>query len=101
MRCTLLLLILVFPGQLMSQSTNSRPRAREAGVVVGVLPTGPLNAITDVSGVRVGHSTVHEGDSIHTGVTAIFAHDQNPFRERAPAAIVVGNGFGKLLGISQ
>jgi D-aminopeptidase len=98
---TVLLLLVLLPGSLMSQSTNSRPRAREAGVVVGVLPTGPLNAITDVSGVRVGHSTVHEGDSIHTGVTAIFAHDQNPFRERAPAAIVVGNGFGKLLGISQ
>ena len=100
MRTALLLLVLL-PGSLMSQSTNARPRAREAGVIVGVLPTGPLNAITDVSGVRVGHATVHEGDSIHTGVTAIFAHDQNPFRERVPAAIVVGNGFGKLLGISQ
>lgn len=78
-----------------------RPRAREAGVVVGVLPTGPLNAITDVPGVRVGQVTVVEGDAVRTGVTAILPHPGNLFRERVPAAIVVGNGFGKLLGLSQ
>ncbi len=80
---------------------NERPRAREAGVIVGTLPPGPLNAITDVAGVRVGHTTVKEGTSIHTGVTAILPHDRNLFKERVPAAIHVGNGFGKLLGVTQ
>jgi D-aminopeptidase len=78
-----------------------RPRARDIGVVVGALPTGPLNAITDVAGVRVGHTTVARGDSINTGITAILAHGGNPFREKVPAAIVVGNGFGKLAGSTQ
>lgn len=67
----------------------------------GILPTGALNAITDVAGVRVGHATVIEGDSVRTGVTAILPHPGDLFRERVPAAIVVGNGFGKLLGITQ
>jgi D-aminopeptidase len=80
---------------------QERPRAREAGVVVGILPPGPLNAITDVEGVRVGQTTVVEGDSVRTGVTAILPHGGNPFRERVPAAIHVGNGFGKLLGVTQ
>ena len=80
---------------------QERPRAREAGVVVGILAPGPLNAITDVAGVRVGQLTRHEGDSIHTGVTAILPHPGNLFRERVPAAIRVGNGFGKLLGVTQ
>jgi D-aminopeptidase len=80
---------------------QARPRAREAGVVVGILAPGPLNAITDVAGVRVGQVTRHEGDSIHTGITAILPHAGNPFRERVPAAIHVGNGFGKLLGVTQ
>lgn len=80
---------------------QARPRAREAGMVVGILPPGPLNAITDVAGVRVGQVTRHEGDSIHTGVTAILPHEGNLFRERVPAAIRVGNGFGKLLGVTQ
>ena len=95
------LLVLAIPGSLMSQTQNARPRAREAGVIVGVLPTGPNNAITDVAGVRVGQTTVSEGDAIRTGVTAILPHDKNVFRERVPAAIVVGNGFGKLLGVTQ
>jgi D-aminopeptidase len=80
---------------------QARPRAREAGVAVGILAPGPLNAITDVAGVRVGQVTRHEGDSIHTGVTAILPHEGNLFRERVPAAIRVGNGFGKLLGVTQ
>lgn len=83
------------------QPGAARPRAREAGVVVGILPTGPLNAITDVPGVRVGQVTIVEGDAVRTGVTAILPHPGNIFRERVPAAIVVGNGFGKLLGLSQ
>ena len=89
---------------LMNQTNrdeNRRPRAREAGVVVGVLPTGKLNAITDVAGVRVGHSTLIRGDHVRTGVTAILPHDGNLFQEKVPAAIFVGNGFGKLMGSTQ
>ncbi|TDK23290.1 S58 family peptidase [Luteimonas aestuarii] len=80
---------------------DARPRARDAGVVVGTLPPGPRNAIVDVPGVRVGHATVVEGDAIRTGVTAIVPHGGDLFRDRVPAAIVVGNGFGKLLGVTQ
>ncbi|HEX7117743.1 MAG TPA: P1 family peptidase, partial [Longimicrobiales bacterium] len=97
-----LALLLAWTAPLMSQNApTDRPRAREAGVVVGILPPGPLNAITDVAGVRVGHATVVEGDRVHTGVTAILPHEGNPFLERVPAAIHVGNGFGKLLGVTQ
>src|SRR5215216_722930 len=85
---------------LSSQSQN-RPRAREAGVIVGVFPTGPLNAITDVDGVLVGHTTIIRGDNIRTGVTAILPHGGNLFREKVPGAIFVGNGFGKLAGSTQ
>jgi D-aminopeptidase len=80
---------------------QERPRAREAGVVIGILPPGPLNAITDVEGVRVGQTTVVRGDGVRTGVTAILPHGGNAYRERVPAAIHVGNGFGKLLGVTQ
>jgi D-aminopeptidase len=76
-------------------------RARALGIQPGTLPPGPLNAITDVSGVRVGQATVRLGDSVRTGVTAILPHGGNPFLERVPAAIYVGNGFGKLLGVTQ
>jgi D-aminopeptidase len=76
-------------------------RARALGVAPGVLPTGPLNAITDVAGVRVGQVTIVEGDSVRTGVTAILPHAGNLFLDRVPASIVVGNGFGKLLGSTQ
>jgi D-aminopeptidase len=81
--------------------TQNRPRAREAGVKVGVLPTGALNAITDVPGVLVGHTTLIRGDNIRTGVTAILPHNGNLFREKVPGAIFVGNGFGKLAGSTQ
>ena len=80
---------------------SARPRARELGVAPGVFAPGPLNAITDVTGVRVGHATIVLGDSVRTGVTAILAHDRNPYFERVPAAVHVGNGFGKLLGATQ
>ena len=76
-------------------------RARSLGVVTGVMPVGPLNAITDVPGVLVGQATVIIGDSVRTGVTAILPTSQNLFLERVPAAIYVGNGFGKLLGVTQ
>ncbi|MFL5529672.1 MAG: P1 family peptidase [Gemmatimonadaceae bacterium] len=80
---------------------QTRPRARELGVAPGVFSPGPLNAITDVAGVLVGQVTVTESDSIRTGVTAILPHTGNLFLQRVPAAIVVGNGFGKLLGSTQ
>jgi D-aminopeptidase len=76
-------------------------RARDLGVAPGVFHPGPFNAITDVAGVRVGHETVVEGNSVRTGVTAIVPHDGNPYSDRVPAAIVVGNGYGKLLGVTQ
>lgn len=82
-------------------SAQIRQSPREMGVIVGVLPTGPLNAITDVAGVRVGQVTVVLGDSINTGVTAILPHGGNIFRRKVPAAVVVGNGFGKLVGFTQ
>jgi D-aminopeptidase len=78
-----------------------RPRAREAGVVVGILPTGPLNAITDVSGVKVGHTTVVRNDDVRTGVTVILPHGGNLYREKVAAAVFVGNGYGKLMGSTQ
>lgn len=80
---------------------EARPRARDVGVVVGVLPPGAHNAITDVEGVRVGQVTVVEGDRVRTGVTAVLPHGGNLFRERVPAAVHVGNGFGKILGVTQ
>jgi D-aminopeptidase len=76
-------------------------RAPALGIVVGTLPAGPLDAITDVPGVRVGHATVRLGDSVNTGVTAILPHGGNAFLDRVPAAIHVGNGFGKLVGSTQ
>ncbi len=84
----------------LAQSQN-RPRARELGIVVGVLPPGPLNAITDVDGVLVGHTTLVRGDNVRTGVTAILPHAGNLFREKVPGAVFVGNGFGKLAGSTQ
>jgi D-aminopeptidase len=99
----LLAMIILLAGArpVMSQATTSqRPRAREAGVIVGIFTPGAHNAITDVAGVRVGHTTIAH-DSVNTGITAILPHGGNLFRERVPAAIVVGNGFGKLLGVTQ
>jgi D-aminopeptidase len=78
-----------------------RPRFRDLGAEVGIFRTGKLNAITDVAGVRVGHVTLVVADSIRTGVTAILPHDGNLFQEKVPAAIFVGNGFGKLVGSTQ
>jgi D-aminopeptidase len=78
-----------------------RPRARDIGLVVGVLPAGRWNAITDVSGVRVGHATLLRGEAVRTGVTAIVPHEGNLFQEKVPAAVFVGNGFGKLMGSTQ
>jgi D-aminopeptidase len=82
-------------------ASEDRPRAREFGLVVGVLPPGPLNAITDVAGVKVGQVTVFEGKDVRTGVTAILPHDGNIYQDKVPAGISVGNGFGKLTGVTQ
>lgn len=76
-------------------------RIREWGVEPGILAPGPLNAITDVAGVKVGHYTLIAGDSVRTGVTAILPHEGNIFQQKVPAAIYIGNGFGKLMGYSQ
>ena len=78
-----------------------RKRARELGISPGILPVGPWNAITDVVGVKVGHVTLIEGQDVRTGVTAILPHEGNLFQEKVPAGVVVGNGFGKLIGFTQ
>jgi D-aminopeptidase len=78
-----------------------RRRAREVGVAPGILPVGKWNAVTDVRGVKVGQVTLIEGEDVRTGVTAILPHAGNLFQEKVPAAIVVGNGFGKLIGFTQ
>jgi len=98
---TYLLIAVTFLPFLLFPQTPDRPRLRELGVQVGVFRAGTLNAITDVAGVRVGHVTINEGDIVHTGVTAILPHDGNIFQEKVPAAVFVGNGFGKLVGFTQ
>ena len=82
-------------------SGQQRPRAPEIGIPSGTLARGPLDAITDVSGVRVGHATVIRGNSVRTGVTVILPHGGNLFREKVPGAVFVGNAFGKLAGSTQ
>jgi len=94
-------LFILAPGSLVSQSTETRPRARDIGLKVGVFQPGQNNAITDVAGVRVGHATVITAPNVRTGVTAILPHPGNPYMSRVPAAIHVGNGYGKLLGVTQ
>jgi D-aminopeptidase len=84
-----------------SHTDNERCRFRDLGLSCGVLPTGPLNAITDVAGVLVGHVTLIEGDDIRTGATAILPHPGNLYQEKVSAGVVVGNGYGKLMGSSQ
>jgi D-aminopeptidase len=100
------LLLLLVPGTAMTQTPPSatdsdRPRARDLGIEIGIFQPGAWNAITDVPGVRVGQTTLIEGDAIRTGVTAILPHGGDLFRDRVPAGIHVGNGFGKLVGITQ
>ncbi len=96
-----IMMVLVCVLAMAAAHAGERPRAREAGIVIGAMPTGALNAIVDVPGVRVGHSTVVEGDSVRTGVTAILPHGGNLYAERVPAALYVANGYGKLLGVTQ
>lgn len=92
-----LLLLITIHFNLISQNN----RVRDYGIVIGILKPGANNAITDVSGVKVGHTTLIEGDSVRTGVTAILPHSGNIFQSKVPAAIYLGNGFGKLTGYSQ
>jgi D-aminopeptidase len=80
---------------------QTRPRARDLGIAPGVYPPGALNAITDVEGVRVGHTTVVEGERVRTGVTAIVPHAGNLFQDKVAGAVFVGNAFGKLAGSTQ
>lgn len=84
-----------------NQNNLARPGARELGIVPGILKAGPLNAITDVGGVRIGHFTLVEGDDIRTGATAILPHGGNLYQDRVPAGLVVGNGYGKFMGSTQ
>src|SRR4051812_43320677 len=93
-------LALVAMAIVLGQS-NARPRARDLGIAPGALAPGPLNAITDVAGVRVGHTTIVDGDTVRTGVTAILPHGGNLFQEKVPGAVFVGNAFGKLAGSTQ
>src|SRR5512140_1360766 len=79
----------------------TRQHVRDLGIAPGILPTGKWNAITDVAGVKVGHVTLIEGADVRTGVTAILPHAGNIFQDKVPAGIVVGNGFGKLMGSTQ
>jgi D-aminopeptidase len=98
---TFFVLVLAFVSNQTDAQDDRRPRVREAGIVVGVLSPGSLNAITDVSGVAVGHSTIVRGDNVRTGVTAILPHGGNLFREKVPGAVFIGNAFGKLAGSTQ
>ena len=95
---TILLFAIIEAHVCLSQD---QPRIRDLGVKIGILDTGKLNAITDVPGVMVGHSTLIQDQHIRTGVTAILPHDGNIFQWKVPAAIYIGNGFGKLAGYSQ
>src|SRR5947209_14205331 len=100
-----LVILAVLPSKSMSTnqptSTPRRPRARDLGIEPGVFPPGPLNAITDVRGVKVGHFTLIEGENVRTGVTAILPHSGNIFQDKVAGAVFVGNAFGKLAGSTQ
>jgi D-aminopeptidase len=85
----------------MTASAEARPRARDSGIEIGILPPGPLNAITDVAGVRVGHVTLVEGRGVRTGVTAVLPHGGNLYLDKVPAGFAVANGYGKFMGSTQ
>jgi hypothetical protein len=96
-----LMTFLFIAGFLWSEAPaqeTDRPRVREVGIRPGVLSPGPLNGITDVEGVAVGHTTIVRGDDVRTGVTAILPHEGNIFRQKVPGAVFIGNAFGKLAG---
>jgi D-aminopeptidase len=95
----LIFVIVAAAAQLSAQ--DARPRAREIGLAPGVFQPGPLNAITDVAGVSVGHATLNQGDNVRTGVTVVVPHQGNVFQDKVPGAVFVGNAFGKLAGSTQ
>lgn len=95
------LLLSFLASMLVAPDASARPRAREAGIRIGILEPGPLNAITDVAGVSVGHVTLVEGRTVRTGVTAVLPHGGNLFQEKVPAGFAVANGFGKFMGSTQ
>ena len=99
-RAVLAICLMVF-GAAQGEAPAQRPRAADLGLKVGVLPRGALDAITDVAGVAVGQTTIVRGDTVRTGVTAIVPHPGNLYREKVPGAISVGNGYGKLTGVTQ
>ncbi|CUS77052.1 L-aminopeptidase DmpA. Serine peptidase. MEROPS family S58 [Candidatus Kryptonium thompsonii] len=103
MRILFLLILFqqIFTSNMIPQETEKRFRARELGIVVGILPTGKYNAITDVKGVKVGHKTIIMGDSIRTGVTVIIPHEGDIFKDKVPCAFYAGNAFGKFAGSTQ
>lgn len=94
-------ILLLFTFSIATTLFAQQKRPRALGVTFGVLPTGKLNAITDVAGVKVGHSTISKGDNVRTGVTAIIPYEGNIFQHKVPAGIFIGNGFGKLAGSTQ
>lgn len=93
--------LLLSLGAMSAHAASERPRAREAGIEIGILPPGPGNAITDVPGVLVGHVTLVEGEAVRTGVTAILPHGGNLYRDKVPAGFAVANGYGKFMGSTQ
>jgi len=101
MKALVLASLLFFAVNATFLSSEEKPRLREFGIKTGVISPGPLNAITDVSGVKVGHVTLIKGKNIRTGVTAILPHEGNLFQEKVPAAIYIANGYGKLTGYTQ
>jgi D-aminopeptidase len=101
MKSFFVIALLTASGAAVFGQMETRPRVRDLGVQVGVLSPGPLNAITDVAGVKVGQTTLIRGDNIRTGVTAILPHGGNLYKERVPGAVFLGNAFGKLAGSTQ
>lgn len=99
MRALIIIAGLGLMAQLSAQ--ESRPRARDIGLAPGVFEPGPRNAITDVAGVTVGHTTIIQGDNVRTGVTVVVPHQGNVFQDKVPGAVFVGNAFGKLAGSTQ
>jgi D-aminopeptidase len=101
MRVKAFFVVALFTASFGAAQNDSRPRARDLGIEIGVLPPGPLDAITDIAGVTVGQTTIIRGDNIRTGVTAILPHGGNLYKERVPAAVFLGNAYGKLFGSTQ
>jgi D-aminopeptidase len=100
-RMRILIIFLLMMSVTLITKGQAPKRARDYGVKIGVLPVGKNNAITDVNGVKVGHVTLFREKYIRTGVTAVIPHAGNVFQEKVPAAVYVGNGFGKLAGSTQ